>query len=127
MDLLLDTHVCVWWADDPTRVADGAREAIGDPANSVWVSAASAWELSIKVRTGKLDVHVRELFDGLRRHGFGVLGMGIDDGVDAGALDWSHRDPFDRMLVAQARRAGHRLVTRDAAILAFLGDDALEA
>lgn len=127
MDLLLDTHVCVWWATDPTRLAEAARRAIADPATSVWVSAASAWELSIKVRAGKLRLDVRELFAGLGRDGFGVLGIGIDDGADAGSLDWSHRDPFDRMLVAQARRSGHRLVTRDTAILTFLGDLALEA
>ncbi len=127
MDLLLDTHVCVWWATDPALVAADARQAIADPANTVWVSAASAWELAIKIRAGKLHLDVRVLFAGLADHGFGVLGIGIDDSADAGALEWSHRDPFDRMLVAQARRSTIRLVTRDAAILAFLGELALEA
>ncbi len=126
-DLLLDTHACVWWAHDPELLAAPAREAIADASNAVWVSAASAWELSIKVRAGKLSIDVSRLFHELSHHGFGVLGIGIDDAVQAGSLDWAHRDPFDRMLAAQATRAGHRLVTRDAHLRAFLGAQSLEA
>ena len=127
MELLLDTHVCLWWAADPSAVSASAQRAIADPANAVWVSAASAWELSIKVRAGKLAVDVRRLFGELTDHGVGVLGIGIDDGVSAGALDWAHRDPFDRMLAAQTLRGGYTLVTRDEQLRALLGALALEA
>ena len=127
MDLLLDTHTCVWWATDPTLLSREAQHAIAGAANAVWVSAASAWELSIKVRAGKLRLDVTDLFAQLGQHGFGVLGIGIDDAVLAGGLDWKHRDPFDRMLAAQARRSGYTLVTRDAPLQAFLAELALRA
>ena len=61
------------------------------------------------------------LFDGLLSHGIRTLGIGVDDGIGAGLLDWSHRDPFDRMLVAQAQRLQLTIVTRDAAILGYDG------
>ena len=127
LDLLLDTHACLWWATDPALLSTEAQSAIADAANAVWVSAASAWELSINVRAGRLRLDVNGLFAQLRQHGCGVLGIGIDDAVLAGALEWAHRDPFDRMLAAQARRAGYALVTRDAQVLAFLGELAISA
>lgn len=119
-DLLLDTHVALWWAEEPSQLAAEVIALIADPANDVWVSAASAWELSIKVRAGRLEVDVGRLFDGLARQGVRVLGIGVDDAINAGGLDWEHRDPFDRMLVAQARRNGLTLATRDTAILRHL-------
>lgn len=119
MDLLLDSHVAVWWADDPQLLSEQARTAIASSANVVWFSAASAWELSIKVRSGKLAVDVAGLARGLAHDGIRLLGVGIDDGIAAGALDWAHRDPFDRMLVAQAIRQDLSLVTRDALIVDF--------
>jgi PIN domain nuclease of toxin-antitoxin system len=118
VDLLLDTHVALWWAADAEELDPDVRRAVAEPANTVWTSAASAWELAIKVRAGKLVVDVRSLFGGLVTAGIRILGIGVDDAVAAGALDWDHRDPFDRMLVAQATRHRLVLVTRDAAILA---------
>ena len=76
--------------------------------------------MSIKVRTGKLTVDVVALVTQLSENGVRILGIGIDDAVDAGSLDWAHRDPFDRMLVAQARRLNLTLVTRDDAIRSFM-------
>jgi PIN domain nuclease of toxin-antitoxin system len=127
LDLLLDTHACLWWASDPSLLSPGAAAAIAEPANDVWVSAASAWELAIKVRAGKLDVDVTKLFAELAQRGLGLLGIGIDDAVLAGGLPWAHRDPFDRMLAAQAQRSGYVLVTRDADLRAFLTDLVLPA
>lgn len=120
MELLLDTHAALWWADDPAQISSVARSAIEHPTNVVWFSAASAWELSIKVRSGKLSVDIHRLVRLLVNNGVRLLGIGIDDAISAGSLDWEHRDPFDRMLVAQARRANCTLVTRDAAIGRFL-------
>ena len=127
MDILLDSHAAVWWADDPSLLDDEAVSAIADESNTVWFSSASAWELSIKVRRGKLALDVGELVDQLSRHGIRLLGIGVDDAIAAGELDWLHRDPFDRMLVAQARRLQYRLLTRDDAIRRFLGAGALPA
>jgi PIN domain nuclease of toxin-antitoxin system len=120
VDLLLDSHTAVWWADDPSSLSNDAVAAISDPGNDVWASAASAWELAIKSAQGKLSIDVRGLFRRLADQGIRLRGIGIDDGVDATALIWSHRDPFDRMLVAQAANSGLVLVTRDSVILDFV-------
>ena len=81
--LLLDSHVALWWAEEPSRLSPEVLALITDPANDVWVSAASAWELSIKVRAGRLEVDVGRLFDGLARHGIRLLGIGVDDAISA--------------------------------------------
>lgn len=127
MDILLDSHVAVWWADDPSVLPGDMRTAIEDETNTVWFSSASAWELAIKFRAGKITVDVSRLADQLTRNGVRLLGIGVDDAIAAGALDWTHRDPFDRMLVAQTQRLGYRLATRDEAIQRFLGPAALPA
>ena len=127
MDILLDTHVAVWWADDPSILETNVTAAIEDETNTVWFSSASAWELSIKVRADKLTIDVSRLVDQLTRNGIRLLGIGVDDAIAAGALDWTHGDPFDRMLVAQTRRLGYRIATRDEAIQRFLGAAALHA
>ena len=75
----------------------------------------------MKVRAGKLSLDVRALMIELTRNGFGVLGIGIDDAVSAGSLDWAHRDPFDRMIAAQAMRGPYWLVTRDTELRDFVG------
>jgi len=110
--LLLDTHVLLWWLADDYRLTPTMREAIGDPRTAVAVSAASAWEMSIKAAFGKLSVP-----DGLaveiERQGFDVVPITVDDGLAAGALPRHHDDPFDRMLIAQAVRRRIVLVTAD--------------
>jgi PIN domain nuclease of toxin-antitoxin system len=120
VDLLLDTHTAVWWAAGDPDLSVEATVAINDPENTVWFSAASAWELSIKIRSGRLALDVSKLVDQLTRNGIRLLGIGIDDAVTAGSLGWIHKDPFDRMLVAQASRLGYRIVTRDVAIQKYL-------
>lgn len=127
MDILIDSHVAVWWVQDPSLLATPCCEAIEDASNEVWFSAASAWELAIKVRSGKLKVDVDRLVNRLRENGVSLLGIGIDHAIAAGELDWTHRDPFDRMLVAQARRQRMLLATRDQAIADHLGAGALAA
>jgi PIN domain nuclease of toxin-antitoxin system len=121
VDLLLDTHAALWWAQDPSQLSPQAVEAIADPTRVVWFTSASAWELSIKVRAGKLRVDVNRLVDGLTSSGVRTLGIGVDDAIAAGSLDWEHRDPFDRMIVAQAVRNNLALVTRDMAIRGYAG------
>ena len=127
MELLLDTHTALWWADEPAQLVPIAAAAIADPANSVWFTSASAWELAIKVRAGKLAVDIVRLVSSLSGNGIRLLGIGVDDAIAAGALDWSHRDPFDRMIVAQAQRQQLHVVTRDSSILDFLGERSIAA
>jgi PIN domain nuclease of toxin-antitoxin system len=113
--LLLDSHALLWWAANDARLDADARDAINSPGNEVFLSAATAWELAIKVAAGRLEVPddlvARALREGLR-----PLPIDLDHATDAAALPPHHRDPFDRMLVAQARGESMTLVTADAAI-----------
>jgi len=115
--LLLDTHALVWWWTDDRRLTAAARAAIADPANVVLVSAVSAWEIATKHRLGKWE-EVAPLVDGfddlLRRSRFAPLPITPTQARLAGAMDWAHRDPFDRMLLAQTRDQGVSLVSGDA-------------
>ena len=111
MRLLLDTHALLWWLADEGLTAK-ARNAIADPANLVAVSAASAWEISVKKALGKLAAP-----DDLERQveagGFLPLPINIAHAVAAGQLVRHHEDAFDRMLIAQAFAEGLTIVTRD--------------
>jgi len=118
--LLLDTHAFLWWDSGASRLNAEARRVIADPVNQVFVSAVSVWEIAIKRRLGKL------VFDGspaatIAANGFFELVMTPADGELAGALDWAHKDPFDKLLVAQAMRVGAVFLTADTAVRAFGG------
>lgn len=114
--VLLDTHALLWWLFDDPRLPDVARAAISDPENRVLVSAASAWEISTKHRLGKLP-EAGDVASGLaryvRRARFSELAVGLEHALAAGALPGPHRDPFDRMLIAQARNEDLAVVTVD--------------
>lgn len=111
MRLLLDTHALLWWLADEGLSAQ-ARDAIADPANFVAVSAASAWEISIKKALGKL-VAPDDLEQQVKAGGFAALPISIAHAVTAGTLARHHEDPFDRVLIAQAFGEGLTIVTRD--------------
>ncbi|MEU8237673.1 type II toxin-antitoxin system VapC family toxin [Actinoplanes missouriensis] len=113
MNLLLDTHVVIWWlADDPTLTSE-VKDALDRELN-VYVSAATVWEVSIKQALGKLGPP--ELPELIRDCSFQPLAITADHGIAAGRLPLHHRDPFDRILVAQAQVEGLTLVTRDTQI-----------
>ena len=112
MRLLLDTHVLLWWLGNDPSLGPAAQEAIGDGGNLVGVSALTAWEISIKHALGKL-ILPGELEQQIGANGFVPLPVTIADGLLAGSLPRHHNDPFDRMLVAQARRGGFILVTKN--------------
>lgn len=112
MTLLLDTHVLLWWLSEDDRLTSTMRAAIADPRTSVVVSAASAWEMSIKAALGRLAIP-DDLAGELERQGFDALPVTVEDGVMAGALPRHHADPFDRMLIAQAARRRLIVVTAD--------------
>lgn len=113
MNLLLDTHVLLWWiAGEP--LDPEASTQIADPANLVCVSAASVWEMSIKQALGKL--HLEGDIDAVLAEDFEPVPITFDDARRAGSLPGHHRDPFDRMLVAQAQARDLILVSRDPAL-----------
>lgn len=118
--LLLDTHVIVWWATANARLHSSWAEPIAAPENRVYMSAASVWEIEIKKRADKLafEFDVLDLTD---EYGFEPMEISPQDAAAAGALDWEHRDPFDRMLVAQAMRRNLTLVSADDAVRAAPG------
>jgi len=115
MTLLLDTHALLWWLDDPKLLSKGARRAIRDGSNTVYVSAAAVWEVAIKKALGKLAAP-DDLEAAMTANRFLPLPITIPHALAVLALPAHHRDPFDRMLIAQAIHEKFRLVTRDADI-----------
>ena len=116
MRLLLDSHAFIWYADDSTRLSTTARNTIKDPANEIWVSAVSAWEIAIKVGIGKLKLPVSfdELFPGrLHSLGFRFLPFELMHIKEMLKLPLHHGDPFDRLLIAQVRVEGMSFVSCD--------------
>lgn len=114
--LLLDTHALAWWLLDSPRLGAAAREAIADPGTIVLASAVSAWEMAQKHARGRwpeVGAGLATLEADLARLGFRVLPLTLPHALAAGRLDWPHRDPFDRMLAAQAVTEGATLVTAD--------------
>lgn len=111
--LLLDTHILLWLLDDDVRLGAQVRAAMDQAAPQVFVSVASAWEMSIKSALGKLRIPAN-LEATLAATGVQLLSITLAHALAAGALPPHHRDPFDRMLVAQAQMGGLTLVTHDA-------------
>lgn len=118
--ILLDTHTLLWLVSAPDQLTAAAREVIADPGREVAVSAVSAWEIAIKTRLGRLDGGplLAAWPDLVAAMALTELAIEPADAIMAGRLPWEHRDPFDRMIVAQAARRGLTIATRDAHILA---------
>ena len=118
MTLLLDTHALLWWLDGDERLSPAVRAAVADPARRVLVSAASAWEITTKHRLGKLpgaEAVARDVGGCVAAQGFEALAVTLADAERAGRLPGPHRDPFDRMLVAQALARDVALVSNETA------------
>ncbi len=112
MNLLLDTHVLLWWLADDPALPVAARAAIANPDTRVLVSAASVWEISIKQAAGHLDAP-DDLIDAIEHNDFDTLPITASHALAAGKLAPHHPDPFDRMLIAQAELDRLTLVTVD--------------
>lgn len=125
MILLLDAHTLLWWLADDAGLAPAARRSIADPTSDVLVSAATVWEIGIKRSLGKLAAP-DDVLGAIEAAGFDGLPVTLADGDAAAGLPPFHRDPFDRMLVAQAMRLGAVLVSRDRAFAPY-GIDVLAA
>lgn len=116
MRLLLDTHALIWWLAGSNRLSMTAHRAIADESNRILVSAASAWELTTKYRLGKLpgvEQIADRIPDAIAEQGFEELPITVDDAARAGALPGPHRDPFDRMLIAQSQSHALAIVSTD--------------
>lgn len=116
MRLLLDTHALLWWLDGDRKLPARVRRRIADINSTVFVSAASAWEITTKWRIGKLDgaeAVARDVGAAIVRQGFTPLDISIRHAEHAGRLATDHRDPFDRMLIAQAQLEGLTITTND--------------
>jgi PIN domain nuclease of toxin-antitoxin system len=118
--LLLDTHTFLWWSSQRgARLSERARDLLADGATEVSFSVVSAWEIAIKVGGGRMDLPEpvdRYLPSRMRRHGFDLLPIELAHVFRAGSLPPIHRDPFDRMLVAQAQVESLPILTADPAI-----------
>ena len=117
MRALLDTHALLWWLAGDKQLSARARKTIGDEDHEIYVSAASAWEVTTKARIGKLPSAGPLAVDfarEVRNQGFIALAITIEHGQVAGGLAGNHRDPFDRMLIAQALEEKMALVSNDA-------------
>jgi PIN domain nuclease of toxin-antitoxin system len=128
--LLLDTHALLWWLVEPEKLSSLALAAINDPAATIFVSAASGWELATKSRLGQLpgaEGLLQDLPSLLQQQGFQPLAVQLHHGVHAGGYRQAHRDPyrcaedcvFDRLLAAQAELEGLHLVSLDPALATF--------
>ena len=123
--LLLDTHALLWWMVGDSQLSEKVAATIRDPEHEIFVSATVVWEIGIKHRLGRLSGVEDYLADPAAHHhrwGFQPRSIDQDDARVAAALVWDHRDPFDRMLVAQSRRHRLSLVTCDPVIQAFHPD-----
>jgi PIN domain nuclease of toxin-antitoxin system len=116
MKLLLDAHTFLWFVWDDAQLTNNAKEVITNPANQKFVSAAICWEIAIKMSIGKLDLgepYRPFMHREIARNNFDILPMSVDHAAAVSVLPFHHRDPFDRMLVAQA------MVERDTAFDAY--------
>lgn len=123
MKLLLDSHLLLWAAGTPERLPESARALFEDPGNELLFSAASLWEIAIKRGLGRSDFQVdaRVLRRGLLDNGYSELPVTSEHAVAIDALPPLHRDPFDRILVAQAQVEGITLVTADETVAKYPG------
>ena len=116
MRVLVDTHTLIWWATDDPKLSRKARSFLSSLETEVFVSAASAWELSTKVRVGKLpglEAFAAEFSARIRALGFSDLAIQVEHGQRAGLLPGNHKDPFDRMLIAQAQAENMPIVSNE--------------
>ena len=119
MRILLDTHTLIWWMTDSPHLSRSARESIAKAGNDALVSAVSAWEIATKVRLGRLPAAadlVQNFVADLELRQIAVLPVTAEHGIRAGLLPGPHKDPFDRMLIAQAQAEGVPIVSNDEAL-----------
>ena len=122
MRLLLDTHTFLWWVSNDRRLSDRARAFIQDQSAEVFFSTVAAWEIAIKVRLGQIELQgdvTQVIPERIAANGFLILPVEIQHALRVAALPLLHRDPFDRLLIAQAQIEGLTILTRDPLIAQY--------
>lgn len=122
MNYLLDTHAFIWWNENNPRLPAHVRQALSDRTNQIWLSHASVWELQIKIQLGKLKLGapLADLIDQeARKNRLRLLSISFDDILKLDSLPMHHRDPFDRMIIAQTLTGGFHLVACDSEFAAY--------
>jgi PIN domain nuclease of toxin-antitoxin system len=124
MRVLLDTHILLWAAAGSPALSEQARRVLVSDAAELYFSAASIWEVAIKTSLGRADFSVdpRQLRRGLLSNGYLELPVTGEHAIEVGSLPDVHKDPFDRILIAQSRVEGMRLVTADKLVAQYSGD-----
>ena len=123
MTFLLDTHVLLWAAGDPSRLTPASRDLLANPTTELMFSTASIWEVVIKNALGRRDFHVepQHLRDGLLQNGYSELAIRSEHALAVGLLPPIHNDPFDRILIAQAQVENITLLTTDTKVVRYPG------
>ncbi len=122
MNLLLDTHAFIWWATEPEKLSPNAQSLLADLSNSLLLSVVTVWEMQIKSQLGKLQLNLplRELVEGQQRvNGLRVLSIELEHVLALDSLPAHHKDPFDRLLIAQATVEDAALVSKDNAFVNY--------
>jgi PIN domain nuclease of toxin-antitoxin system len=120
--LLLDTHCWLWWLIEPEKLSNTAQEAMKDLDNELWLSVASIWEIGIKYKSGKLNLPQspdRFIPQQIQADQLSILSITSNHALKAADLPLNHKDPFDRMLIAQAQLEGLSILTNDQAFAAY--------
>ena len=122
MNILLDTHAFIWWDADSTNLSSAAYQLIKDDENTAYLSVVSVWEIRIKTQLGKLSI--RKPLDEIVRiqretNAFQILAVTLDHALKVGDLPLHHKDPFDRMLAAQAIVEDYTFITKDAVFMQY--------
>ena len=115
MDVLLDTHAVIWYVTKDSRLSKTSYEIIDDPANKCFISIASLWEMGIKFSIGKLELNndLQQIFEIIHRTGFEFLPISVNHVLSCAQLPFHHRDPFDRIIIAQALTEKLSIITQD--------------
>lgn len=118
MNYLLDTHVILWWLTTPKELSGKAHKIISDKENTIFASSVSLWEMSIKKSLGRLTLP-RNILEVMHSEGFTILSIGPEEALGICDLPMLHQDPFDRMLVMQAKMHDLVLLTRDKNVMSY--------
>jgi PIN domain nuclease of toxin-antitoxin system len=115
MKILLDTHAFIWFVEDDIQLPDSLKRIIESPSNEIYLSIASIWEMAIKIQLKKLkiDKSIKEIIDLVSYNGFELLPILPEHIIKLSTLDFHHRDPFDRIVIAQGMVENHQIVSKD--------------
>lgn len=119
MRILLDTHILLWWLKDDRRLSDAAVKIIGNAANDIFMSTVNAWEIAIKKSLGRIQIDMNEFLESIKNSGIGVLNITVNHACQISNLPDHHKDPFDRMLIAQSIVEPMRLLTHDDTLIPY--------